>query len=105
MNHRHATHEHGEGQQPEPQSLRPLAIPAALISLFAPGLGHLLIGMRARAIAWLGGYVAFAVLVAPQRPGAIWLVPAAAAVDALALAMTLPPPADNEAGHREDVLP
>ena len=86
MTHQHESHEGDNGRQSASEPVRPSALTVALISLFAPGLGHLLIGLRARAVAWLGSFIAFGLVVAPGRPGAIWLVSAAVAIDAFVLA-------------------
>lgn len=81
-----------DSEQKEPEvTPRQLAVPAALVSLFAPGVGHLLIGLRARALTWFAGYVALTLLVGLTRPGVTLVLSLIVAVDAYVLARTAPP--------------
>ena len=70
---------------------RQLALPAALVSLVFPGVGHLLIGMYGRAVTWFLGYVVFSFAVGLARPGAALVLSAIVAVDAYVLARATSP--------------
>ena len=79
-------------EQKEPQvTPRQLAVPAALVSLVAPGVGHLLIGLRMRALTWFAGFVGLTLAVGLTRPGVTLVLSLIIAVDAYILARTMPP--------------
>ena len=80
-------HAHSDGPPP---SARLLAVPAALLSVVAPGLGHLLLGLRLRAVIWLVGYVAFALSAGMGRPAAMWTLSVVIALDAAIYALLEP---------------
>ena len=80
---------------------RRLALPAALVSLLMPGLGHLLIGQTVRAIVWVVAFVGFSLAVG-RRPLAIFILLALIAVDAFVLGVTTKPVAvDRDEGAPE----
>lgn len=80
-----------DSEQQEPQvTPQQLALPAALISLLAPGVGHLLIGLRMRALTWFAGFVALTLAVGLTRPGVTFVLSLIIAVDAYILARTAP---------------
>ena len=78
-------------QKEAPVTPRQLAVPAALISLLAPGVGHLLIGLRMRALTWFAGFVGLTLVVGLTRPGVTFVLSLIIAVDAYVLARTQPP--------------
>lgn len=96
MNHRAADHNQPEREWPT----RRRALVVAVVSLIAPGLGHVLMGMWSRALIWFFGFMAFALTVAGDRPGTIWILSAFIALDAYVIAMMEPERTSNSPAER-----
>lgn len=92
---------HAHDDQMPPRGMAPLI---AFLSFFAPGLGHVLIGLWQRGLVWFASFLVFGLTVGAGRPGTIWIVSGAVAVDAFVLAITGPrSPSDTESDPEEDL--
>ena len=91
----------GEAAEPlsEDERRARLAPLAAGISLLAPGLGHLLIGARARALLWLTGWIVLAIVRGAVHGPVVVVLMVAAAIDAHLYAR--PRPSDEPASSAE----
>ena len=93
-------HTHAHDQMP-PSRMAPLI---AFLSFFAPGLGHILIGLWQRGLVWFASFLVYGLTVGATRSGTIWIVSGAVAVDAFVLAITAPEnPYDSENDPKEDL--
>ena len=94
-------HSHAHNDEMPPRRMAPLL---ALISFFAPGVGHMLIGLWQRGLVWFASFLVFGLTVGATRPGTIWIVSGAVAIDAFVLAITAPENAtDSKNDPKEDL--
>lgn len=76
--------------KPAPSPAR-LALPAALLSFMAPGVGHLLIRAWSRGALWLAGWLVLGAVSGVAHSPVVLLLMAIAAVDAFVFARSQPP--------------